>query len=87
MEILEILGEVKLRAGPRASRRTRNRITEHPGGFHVEKISDINPIRQGHSAVLLTCLCGTHKEPWFGWLLIEEIKVEEIKVEEIKEIK
>lgn len=62
-------------AAENSSKRTKNRIKEHAGEF---LILDKKPVAcfNNQEAILAECLCGTHKEPWRGWLPVKEIILE-----------
>lgn len=53
-----------------ASKRTRNRLREHPGVFTLKRTD--SPSCLGCKAHLIE-----HSDGWFGWLPANEITVEE----------
>jgi len=57
-----------------ASKRTKNRIKEHSGQFLILDKKTVACFNN-QEAILTECLCGTHKEPWRGWLPVKEIDI------------
>ena len=71
---------VCIRALRSASNRTRARIRERggsDGSFVVENVSSNVPALSGLSGILFrqTSFNAGNREPWRGWLLVEEIEI------------
>lgn len=61
-----------------ASKRTKNRLTEHTGFFTIMSSQDALSLFQGRPAVLLACEC--HEEAWVGWLPSDEMTQGETQI-------